>query len=113
MRFRVETPYWVRMPGAELGEHLEAVRRVLLEHERITKVTIDHRCKEGEITLSMIVDADDYLSAGHTEVTAVKSAVNAVGSPTAYKLWDFDGHTRINPYGPCDTGDQPPGNGAG
>lgn len=97
MRFRVETPYWVRMTGVELAEHLEAVRRVLLEHEHITDVTIDHRRREDEITVTTIVEVTDHRDAGRMDAAAVKAAVIAVGSAATYKLWDFDGPTRVTP----------------
>jgi hypothetical protein len=84
-----------RVPDADqLAAHLDDVLSALMDLENVTDPDVSATLSEGHVEVTLILEAEDELTAAEKGSIAVRSAVNAAGG---YQRWGLsDGNTRVS-----------------
>ncbi len=99
MKFRVGVAFDVleagRVPDPEeLATHLGDVLDALLDLDGVIDPDVSATLSEGHVEITLVLDADEELSAAKEGTAVVRTAVNTAGG---YQSWGVaDGNTRVS-----------------
>lgn len=99
MKVRVGVAFDVRDSGKipdpdGLAAHLDEVMDALMDLDNVVDPDVQATLSEGHVEITLILEAEDELTAAQTGAAAVRAAINKAGG---YQSWGLsDGNTHVS-----------------